>query len=58
MLGGLLAVPIAVMVMGKEAGAFFYVVPFLISSIGGSVMAFLILKFTDFLKFSKNTMLK
>ncbi|MBS4960166.1 MAG: energy coupling factor transporter S component ThiW [Clostridiales bacterium] len=57
-LGGLLAVPIAVMVMGKEAGAFFYVVPFLISSIGGSVMAFLILKFTDFLKFSKNTMLK
>lgn len=41
-LGGLCAYPIAIMFMGKAAGsiAFYaYVVPFLISTIGGSILA-------------------
>lgn len=45
-LGGLCAYPIAILVMGKDAGevAFYaYVVPFLISTMGGAVIASIIL---------------
>lgn len=45
-LGGLCAYPVAILVMGKSAGelAFYaYVIPFLISTAGGSVLASLIL---------------
>lgn len=49
-LGGLIAVPIAVLIMGKEAGAFFYVVPFLISTVGGSIIAYILIKFTALFK--------
>lgn len=45
-LGGLCAYPIAILVMGKDAGevAFYaYVVPFLISTAGGAVIASVIL---------------
>ena len=55
LLGGLLAVPIAVLVMGKEAGAFFYVVPFLVSSVGGSILALVILKSKEILHSAKKT---
>ena len=51
-LGGLIAVPVSALIMGNEVGAFFYIVPFLISSIGGSVIAVLILKSTEVIKLS------
>ncbi len=38
-LGGMLAYPIAVLVMGKEAAIFTYVLPFFISTFGGTVIA-------------------
>lgn len=52
-LGGLLSVPIAVLIMGKEAGAITYVVPFLISTIGGSTIAYLLLKSKELIKISR-----
>ena len=50
-LGGLLAFPIANFIMGKEVGALFFVTPFLISTIGGSLIAYFILRALDFSKF-------
>lgn len=38
-LGGLLAYPVAVYLMGKEAALFTYVVPFLVSTAGGTLIA-------------------
>ena len=49
-LGGLLAFPIANFIMGKEVGALFFVTPFLISTIGGSLIAYFILRALDFSK--------
>lgn len=42
-LGGLLAYPVAVYLMGKEAALFAYVLPFLVSTTGGTLMAALLL---------------
>lgn len=42
-LGGILAYPVASMFMGKEVGFFFFVVPFLISTVGGSAIAAVLL---------------
>ena len=44
-LGGLLAFPIAKFVMGKEVAALFYVTPFLISTIGGSLIAYFLIRY-------------
>jgi energy coupling factor transporter S component ThiW len=52
-LGGLLAFPIAYFVMGKNIAALFFVTPFLISTIGGSIIAYLLIKAWDFTKASK-----
>ncbi|WP_298840525.1 energy coupling factor transporter S component ThiW [Clostridium sp.] len=49
-IGGILAFPIANIIMGKKVGALFFVAPFLISTIGGSLIAFLILRVIDFKK--------
>lgn len=38
-LGGLLAYPVAVYLMGKEAALFAYVAPFLVSTAGGTLIA-------------------
>lgn len=38
-LGAILAWPVAVFLLGKEAAVFAYVVPFLISTVGGSILA-------------------
>ena len=38
-LGGLLAYPVAVYLMGKEAALFTYVVPFFVSTAGGTLIA-------------------
>lgn len=41
-LGGMLAYPIAAFIMGKESALFTFVVPFLISSLGGTIIAIVI----------------
>lgn len=43
-LGGLIAFPVAKYFMGKEVAIFFFVYPFILSSIGGSLIAIIILK--------------
>ena len=52
-LGGFLAVPIATFLMGNAVGAFAYVIPFLISSIGGSMIAVFMLQSKVFVKTAK-----
>lgn len=42
-IGGLLAFPISKFVMGNEVLAFFFVYPFLLSTVGGSIVALLLL---------------
>ncbi|MBU3180748.1 energy coupling factor transporter S component ThiW [Clostridium psychrophilum] len=51
-LGGLLAFPIANLIMGKKVGALFFVAPFLTSTIGGSLIGFFILRGIDLKKLS------
>lgn len=43
-MGGLIAYPIAKYLIGQEAALFFFVTPFLISTISGSAIAYLLLK--------------
>ena len=43
-LGAIAAYPIATLIMGKNAAVFAYVVPFLLSTLTGSIIAFIILK--------------
>jgi energy coupling factor transporter S component ThiW len=43
-IGGLLSFPIAKFILGKEVAALFYVTPFLISTIGGSIIACFVIK--------------
>lgn len=38
-LGAMIACPIAIFIMGKEAAIFTYVIPFIVSAIGGAVIA-------------------
>jgi len=42
-LGGISSYPIATLIMGKEAAIFTYVIPFLISTAGGSIIAVILL---------------
>ncbi len=41
-IGGLAAFPVALLLMGKETGALFFVIPFLLSTLGGSFAGYLI----------------
>lgn len=43
-IGALIAYPIAALVLGKEVAMFVYIVPFSLSSIVGSIIAYIILK--------------
>lgn len=52
-LGALVAFPIAYLVMGKNVAALFFVTPFLISTIGGSIIAYFLIRAWDFTKASK-----
>ncbi|MBU5483106.1 energy coupling factor transporter S component ThiW [Clostridium sp. MSJ-11] len=52
-IGALISYPIAKFILGKKIAALFYVAPFLISSLGGAIIAFSILKI-----FSHNLFLK
>jgi energy coupling factor transporter S component ThiW len=42
-IGGLISFPIAKLLMGKEVGAFFFVIPFLLSTLAGSIIAAVII---------------
>lgn len=53
--GGLLAMPIATFVMGNPVGAFAYVVPFFISTLGGSIIALVILQSKTLVKAAKTS---
>lgn len=43
-LGALLAYPVAKYFIGSSAGAFFFIVPFLVSTTGGSIIAYVLYK--------------
>lgn len=45
--GSLLAFPIAKHIMGNEVAGFFFIYPFIISSIGGSIIAIIILRILE-----------
>lgn len=49
-IGGILAVPLSTFVMGNAVGAFAYVPAFLISSVGGSIIAVILLNSTALVK--------
>lgn len=53
-LGGLLSFPIAKFILGKDVAAYAFIVPFLISTIGGSILAYLILKVINWKKYKNN----
>ncbi len=44
LIGSLVSVPIANFLLGKSATAFFFIIPFTISSFAGSIIAYLLLK--------------
>ena len=44
LLGALLAFPLAKFILGSQAGAFFFIAPFAVSSLGGSLLAWLLAK--------------
>ncbi|NOH16394.1 energy coupling factor transporter S component ThiW [Clostridium cochlearium] len=44
LIGGLLAFPMAKFIMGKEVAGLFFIVPFSISSVGGSIIGHIIIK--------------
>jgi energy coupling factor transporter S component ThiW len=43
-IGGIVAYPVAAYILGKNAAVFAYVLPFFISTTGGSIIAFIILR--------------
>ena len=49
-IGGMVASPFAIFLMGKEIGLFFFVLPFVLSSFVGSVLAFILLETTPILQ--------
>lgn len=46
-LGALAAYPVAAFLLGQEAAVFAYVVPFLISTVGGSILSVVFIKILD-----------
>lgn len=46
-LGGLAAFPVSNLLLGQEVAAFFFVVPFLVSTVGGSIIGFALLKIME-----------
>lgn len=44
LIGGLLAFPMAKFIMGKEVAGLFFIMPFSISSVGGSIIGYTIIK--------------
>lgn len=52
-IGGLIAVPIAKHIMGKEIGALFFVYPFLLSTVTGTIIGLVALKAMSSIKNTK-----
>lgn len=52
-IGGLVAAPFAILLMGKEVGLFFFVVPFVLSSLAGSLIALVLFESTMLLAIIK-----
>jgi len=46
-LGAIASYPIAKFLIGKEVAVFFFVVPFLVSTLGGSIIAYIVLKIME-----------
>ena len=46
-LGALIAFPIAKFLLGKDIAAFFFVIPFLVSTVGGSIIGYILLKILE-----------
>ena len=46
-LGGICAYPLATLVMGREAAIFTYVIPFLVSTVGGTIIAAVLIGVLD-----------
>jgi len=57
LIGGLLAFPMAKFIMGKEVAGLFFVVPFSISSVGGSIIGYTIIKLIGEKILNKNEVL-
>lgn len=57
LIGGLLAFPIAEFILGKEVAGLFFIMPFSISSIGGSVIGYIIIKLIGEKIFNKGKVL-
>jgi energy coupling factor transporter S component ThiW len=55
-IGSLLSFPIAKFILGKDVAAFFFVVPFLINTTIGSLIAYFILKSIEAIKGSANNL--
>ncbi|NMC55665.1 MAG: energy coupling factor transporter S component ThiW [Eubacteriaceae bacterium] len=53
-LGGLLSFPIAKFILGKDVAAYAFIVPFLISTIGGSILAYIILRIINWKRYKNN----
>lgn len=49
-LGGLAAFPISKYIMGKEVLAFFFVYPFILSTVGGAIIALILIKAFEHMK--------
>lgn len=49
-IGAIVASPFAVLLMGKDVGIFFFVVPFVLSSLAGSLIAFILLESTTLIQ--------
>ena len=52
-LGALVAAPISKFILGNEAGALFYVLPFILSSLSGAIIGCIILKSTEIIRLRK-----
>ncbi len=46
-IGALVAYPVAKFFLGREVAVFFFVIPFLVSTLGGSVLGYLVLRIMD-----------
>ncbi|WP_270474804.1 energy coupling factor transporter S component ThiW [Clostridium cochlearium] len=57
LIGGLLAFPMAKFIMGKEVAGLFFIVPFSISSVGGSIIGYTIIKLIGEKILNKNEVL-
>lgn len=53
-IGALVAAPLAILLMGKEVGLFFFIVPFMMSSFAGSMIALILFESTSLVVMIRN----